>query len=223
MSGSFFTRVGPRGVLGIRAFGTEGGSASAGAAAGQGYRDRSGVHPCTHSLPRPSMAAAATPPARHVFGCVGVVAPVMANASPDRKADRDLRRSGHSRSYRRASVVAGAWPADEGKGGDTWHWLLAMSSRRAKPPPKRRPRTSCPGGRAQVAQGCATTRVRTGRPVEGCAIPLSDGGPFRSRDRSPSGQTCPNPNPNRQRGVGGRSCSADPKSAPAPRCAPAHR
>ena len=61
-----------------------------------------------------------------------------------------------------------------------WHWLLAMSSRRAKPPPKRRPRTSCPGGRAQVAQGCATTRVRTGRPVEGCALPPGHGGPVRS-------------------------------------------
>ena len=80
MSGSFFTRVGPRGVLGIRAFGTAGGSASAGAAAGQGYRDRSGVHPCTHSLPRPSMAAAATPPACHVFWGFQIVALIPASA-----------------------------------------------------------------------------------------------------------------------------------------------
>ena len=76
-------------------------SAPAGAVVDRRHRSRSGVHPCTHSLPRPPMAAAPTPPAHHVFGV------------------RWGRRSGHARPYRRASVVAGAWPADEGKGGDT--------------------------------------------------------------------------------------------------------
>ena len=55
---------------------------SVGAAPGRGCRGRSGVHPCTHSLPRPSMAAAATPPAHHVFG------------------GRWGRRSDHARPYR---------------------------------------------------------------------------------------------------------------------------
>ena len=42
------------------------------------------------------------------------------------------------------------------------------------------PRTPSDRGMAQVAHGCATTRVRTGRPVEGCALPPGHGGPVRS-------------------------------------------
>ncbi len=56
-------------------------------------------------------------------------------------------------------------------------WLALQPKLR----PVSRPRTSWPGGMAPVAQGCATTRVRTGRPPEGGAIPPGHGGPVRSR------------------------------------------
>ena len=96
-------------------------------------------------------------------GCVGVVAPVMPVPTGEHPS----------------SLVRG--PPTKERVETPWHWLLlAIPSRRAKPRPQRRPRTSCPGGRAQVAQGCATTRVRTGRPVEGCALPPGHGGPVRS-------------------------------------------
>ena len=96
-------------------------------------------------------------------GGVGVVAPVMPVPTGEHPS----------------SLVRG--PPTKERVETPWHWLLlAIPSRRAKPRPQRRPRTSCPGGRAQVAQGCATTRVRTGRPVEGCALPPGHGGPVRS-------------------------------------------
>ena len=176
-----------------------------GAAPGRGCRGRSGVHPCTHSLPRPSMAAATTPPTRRVFGMlcgrrfdrgsvlaltrrqgyrcrpgVPVGAGGTGHASVERRRDptQPARRApaGIRRPFRQQ---AGSYESRSPpvRSPQTKRWPALQSKLR----PVSRPRTSWPGGMAPVAHGCATTRVRTGRPPEGCAPPPGHGGPFRSR------------------------------------------
>ena len=183
--------------------------ASAGAAAGRGCRSRSGVHPCTHSLPRPSMAAATTPPTRRVFGMlcgrrfdrgsvlaltrrqgyrcrpgVPVGAGGTGHASVERRRDptQPARRApaGIRRPFRQQ---AGSYESRSPpvRSPQTKRWPALQSKLR----PVSRPRTSWPGGMAPVAHGCATTRVRTGRPPEGWANPRGGDGPVRSQ-RAPA-------------------------------------
>ena len=91
-----------------------------------------------------------------------------------------------------ASIVAGAWSdqhcaKNEANGArqTATPRPCPASLHQSKPRPRRSPRTPCPGERAQVAHGCATTRVKTGCRPEGWALSPGHGGPFRSRRFNP--------------------------------------